>query len=71
MTGLTVADVTTVVSEEYELPAFDAKIKRRAKSPQIEQILISEPVIGNKAETVRLIEYGGTRHLSAAQFVQD
>ena len=71
LTGLTAADGATVISDKYELLAFGAKIKRRAKSPQIEQVLISEPVIGNKPETVRLIEYGGTRHLSAAQFVQD
>ena len=71
ISGLTAVDGATVITDKYELLAFGAKIKRRTKSPQIEQMSISEPVIGNKAETVRLIEYGGTRHLSAAQFVQD
>lgn len=69
--GLTVIDGATVISDEYELLGFGAKIKRRAKSPQIEQVLITEPVIGNQPEFVRLMDYGGTRHLSAAQFVQD
>jgi DNA integrity scanning protein DisA with diadenylate cyclase activity len=69
--GLTVIDGATVINDEYELLAFGAKIKRRATVAQIEQVLITEPVIGNKPEMVRLIEYGGTRHLSAAQFVQD
>jgi hypothetical protein len=71
ISGLTAVDGATVITDKYELLAFGAKIKRRAKSPQIEQVLISEPVIGNRSEIVRLIEYGGTRHLSAAQFVQD
>ena len=69
--GLTAIDGATVVSDQYELLAFGAKIKRRAKSAQIEQVKITEPVIGNEPEMARLIEYGGTRHLSAAQFVQD
>ena len=71
ISGLTAADGATIISDQYELLAFGAKLKRRARQPQIEQMLMTEPVIGNKAETVRLIEYGGTRHLSAAQFVQD
>ena len=69
--GLTAIDGATVINDEYELLAFGAKIKRRTKSPQIEQVIISEPVIGDKLEIVHLMQYGGTRHLSAAQFVQD
>ncbi len=69
--GLTAVDGATLLSDQYELLAFGAKIKRRRKSPQIEQVKISEPVIGNKPEIVSLMQYGGTRHLSAAQFVQD
>ena len=71
ISGLTAADGATVITDQYGLLAFGAKIKRRTERPQIEEVLISELVIGNRPEMVRLIEYGGTRHLSAAQFVQD
>jgi hypothetical protein len=32
---------------------------------------VTEPVVGNVATVVQPLELGGTRHLSAAQFVQD
>ena len=69
--GLTAIDGATVISDCYELLTFGAKIKRRAKSAQVEQVLITEPITGNQPETISLLQYGGTRHLSAAQFVQD
>jgi hypothetical protein len=32
---------------------------------------VTEPVIGSTASVVQPVQFGGTRHLSAAQFVQD
>jgi hypothetical protein len=34
-------------------------------------VIVTEPVEGGTAETVHPTSLGGTRHLSAAQFVQD
>jgi len=69
--GLTAVDGATVISEQYELLAFGAKIGRREGGTQVEQVVLTEPIIGNTASVVYPVQIGGTRHLSAAQFVQD
>jgi hypothetical protein len=69
--GLTAVDGATVLTNQYELLAFGAKITRRKGSPQVEQVAVTEPVEGNVAVTVHPTQLGGTRHLSAAQFVHD
>ena len=69
--GLTAVDGATVVTHEYDLLAFGAKIARRKASPQVEQVTVTEPIEGNVAVTVHPTQLGGTRHLSAAQFVHD
>jgi len=69
--GLTAVDGATVITKDYELLAFGAKIARRKGSPQVEQVTITEPVEGNTAQVVHPTELGGTRHLSSAQFVHD
>jgi hypothetical protein len=69
--GLTAVDGATVISDQYELLAFGAKIGRREGGPQVEQVIWTEPVIGNVPATVHPVQIGGTRHMSAAQFVQD
>jgi hypothetical protein len=69
--GLTAVDGATVLTNQYALLAFGAKIARRKGSPQVEQVTVTEPVEGNVARTVHPTQLGGTRHLSAAQFVHD
>jgi hypothetical protein len=69
--GLTAVDGATVITDRYELVAFGAKIVRRRGSPVIEQVAVTEPIEGGTAEIVHPTRLGGTRHLSAAQFVQD
>ncbi len=69
--GLTAVDGATVLTSEYELLAFGAKIARRKGSPQVEQVMVTEPIEGDVAATVHPTQLGGTRHLSAAQFVHD
>ena len=69
--GLTAVDGATVLANTYELLAFGAKIARRKGSPQVEQVMVTEPIEGNAALTVHPTQLGGTRHLSAAQFVHD
>lgn len=69
--GLTAVDGATVVTDELDVLAFGAKIARRPESPQVERALATEPVAGRAGEVVALSQLGGTRHLSAAQFVHD
>jgi hypothetical protein len=69
--GLTAVDGATVLTSSYELLAFGAKIARRKGSPQVEQVAVTEPIEGNTAAIVHPTQLGGTRHLSAAQFVHD
>ena len=71
MAGLTAVDGATVISNQYELLAFGAKIGRREGGAQVEQVVVTEPIIGDAASVVHPVQFGGTRHLSAAQFVQD
>jgi hypothetical protein len=69
--GLTAVDGAAVISKEYELLAFGAKIARREGGAQVEQVILTEPVVGGSPSVVHPVQFGGTRHLSAAQFVQD
>ncbi len=69
--GLTAVDGATVISTEYEVLGFGAKIARRKGSPQVERVMVTEPIVGGVAAHVHPEELGGTRHLTAAQFVQD
>ncbi len=69
--GLTAVDGATVITDQYELLAFGAKIGRRQGSPRIEHVVVTEPIDGSLAEIVNPAQLGGTRHLSAAQFGQD
>jgi hypothetical protein len=69
--GLTAVDGATVITDTYELIAFGAKITRRRGAPPVEQITMTEPVEGGTPVTMTSTELGGTRHLSAAQFVHD
>ena len=69
--GLTAVDDATVLSNAYDLLAFGAKIARRKGAPQVEQVTVTEPIEGNVAVIVHPTALGGTRHLSAAQFVHD
>jgi len=69
--GLTAVDGATVMTKEYELVAFGAKLTRRKGSPLVEQVTVTEPIEGNTAQVVHPTQLGGTRHLSSAQFVHD
>jgi hypothetical protein len=69
--GLTAVDGATVVTDRHELLAFGAKITRRRGSPPVGQATVTEPIEGGSAEVIHPSSLGGTRHLSAAQFVHD
>jgi hypothetical protein len=69
--SLTAVDGATVLSFDYDLLGFGAKIARRKGSPQVEQVSVTEPIEGGAAVVVHPTALGGTRHLSASQFVHD
>lgn len=69
--GLTAVDGAAVMTAGYHLLAFGAKITRRKGHAQLERVVVTEPVEGDVPVVVEPPALGGTRHLSAAQFVQD
>jgi hypothetical protein len=69
--GLTAVDGATIITDQYELLAFGAKIVRRDGWPQVEQVIVTEPIEDAVARIEHPVQLGGTRHLSAAQFGQD
>jgi Probable sensor domain DACNV len=71
VTGLTAVDGATVMSNAYEVLAFGAKIRRGQGRQPVEQMMLTEPIVGNQPVVIPPVQHGGTRHLSAAQFVYD
>ena len=69
--GLTAVDGATVINDEYELLAFGAKIRLPDGSSLVDKWVVTEPIVGNLPIVVHPTEHGGTRHFSAAQFVND
>ena len=69
--GLTAVDGATILTDRYDLVAFGAKIARRENSARVESVTVTEPIEGAVSATMHPSELGGTRHLSAAQFVHD
>jgi len=69
--GLTAVDGATIINDRYDLLAFGAKITRRRGNPPVEQVIVTEPVEGSARSVSTPSQLGGTRHLSAAQFVND
>jgi hypothetical protein len=69
--GLTAVDGATIMSDRYEILGFGAKIARRRGSALVESVTVTEPIEGAAASVLHPSQLGGTRHLSAAQFVHD
>ncbi|MBC8052822.1 MAG: hypothetical protein H7Y13_07135 [Sphingobacteriaceae bacterium] len=69
--GLTAVDGATLLSDQYGLLAFGAKIQRSEKSNNVEEIMFTEPVLDTEVQILHPTKIGGTRHLSASQFVYD
>lgn len=71
LAGLTAIDGATVITDGFELLAFGTKIGRANSSAHIHEIAFSEPINGGATVVLHPAKTGGTRHLSAAQFVFD
>jgi hypothetical protein len=69
--GLTAVDGAAIINDGYEVLAFGAKIGRREGHSAVEQVVVTEPVVDDVPALVSPAQLGGTRHLSAAQFVHD
>ena len=69
--GLTAVDGATIINDRYDLLAFGAKIARKRGSTPVELVNVTEPVEGSAPTRATPSQLGGTRHLSAAQFVHD
>jgi hypothetical protein len=69
--GLTAVDGATLITADYQLLAFGVKIVRRKGSSQVVQVVVTEPIEGGIPMIAEPAQFGGTRHLSAAQFVHD
>jgi hypothetical protein len=71
LAGLTAVDGATVISDHFDVLAFGVKIMRRDGARRVEEILLTEPVQDAPERLVDPSQWGGTRHLSCAQFVHD
>jgi hypothetical protein len=69
--GLTAVDGATLLTADYQLLAFGAKVTRRSRGTTVEQITVTEPVRGGSPDVMSPAQLGGTRHLAGAQFVHD
>src|SRR5437867_484565 len=47
--GLTAVDGATIMTTRYDVLAFGAKIARKKGSPQVEQVVVTEPIEGGAA----------------------
>lgn len=71
VTGLTAVDGATVINDQHELLAFGVKIARASWSTPVDEVLFTEPITGGTPLHIHPSKIGGTRHLSAAQFIHD
>jgi len=69
--GLTAADGATVITTQYELIAFGAKIAPRQGHFRVEQVAVTESIEDSVSVIVHPTRLGGTRHFSAVQFVSE
>ncbi|MDX2191377.1 MAG: hypothetical protein SFY32_16105, partial [Bacteroidota bacterium] len=69
--GLTAIDGAIIMNDEYELLSFGEKIKRPEGNSMVEFVYLTEPIYSGEAKIINPAHSGGTRHLSAAQFVHD
>ena len=67
---LTAVDGATIITKDFDLIAFGAKIESK-KSEEIDSLLVSvkEPFENSEEEIVKISAFHGTRHQSAAKFV--
>ena len=60
--GLTAGDGATVLHDQYEVHAFGVKIRRRQDCAPVEQLVSTEPIVGDNAIVVHTVQNAGARH---------
>lgn len=69
--GYSAIDGATVITQDHRLLAFGAKVARSPHALPVAQLMMTEPVAGSAVQLLEATNIGGTRHLAAAQFVND
>ncbi|MGV3764445.1 putative sensor domain DACNV-containing protein [Parapedobacter sp.] len=69
--GYSAIDGATVITQDHHLLAFGAKVARSPHALPVAQLMITEPIAGSTMQLLDATNIGGTRHLAAAQFVND
>lgn len=69
--GYSAIDGATVITHDHHLLAFGAKVDRSPHALTVAQLMITEPIAGSTMQLLDATSIGGTRHLAAAQFVND
>ncbi len=69
--GYSAIDGATVITQDHRLLAFGAKVARSPHALPVAQLMMTEPVVGSNMQLLDATTIGGTRHLAAAQFVND
>lgn len=69
--GFTAVDGATVITSDYHMLAFGAKVARAETSAPVDKMVLTEPVVDSVPRYLHPAQNGGTRHLAAAQFVYD
>jgi hypothetical protein len=69
--GLTAVDGAAVINDAYEVLAFGAKIRRMATQAPVQRVMTVEVSSTADPVVLNIGDFGGTRHLSAAQFAHD
>ena len=69
--GLTAVDGATIITRDFELLAFGAKVARRRGGTPVSEVMLTEPIEDGEAVAGDPSQMGGTRHLAGAQFVFD
>jgi hypothetical protein len=69
--GLTAVDGAMMITSDYEVLAFGAKIARQTGAMPVSELVVTESVINSDRTVAEPAQLGGTRHLAAAQFVHD
>lgn len=68
---LTALDGATIITREFEILAFGAKLKPINSRKRPDEVIVNEPFEDSSEEIVKFEYIGGTRHQSAAQFIFD
>ncbi|MFC3200086.1 putative sensor domain DACNV-containing protein [Parapedobacter deserti] len=69
--GYSAIDGATVITDDQRLLAFGVKVARSPHALPVTQLMLTEPVAESEMQLLDATRIGGTRHLAAAQFVND